>query len=378
MRGCCVSDDGGCPKPRTRHSVVVRHRIVMLMTTVVMVVALVGCGHSAASGQSSSGAYCGAPGGLLHRPTKVVVIIGENESRDKLVGAGVAPFQQGVLGKQCGSLSNMHGLTHGSEPNYLGLVAGGYPRWALCDYRPDDQGHGCPYAPSGHLDGPSLFSQLQDRYGTSGWRSYEQSMRTPCQKTDGHWYHGDDGTSHPAYVTRHNPAVFFGQLTSCRRYDVPAGSLRGHSGAFSTAAASGRLPKFSLLIPDDVHNGHDTSVRNYDDFLSRTLAFLRTTTDYQSGALEIIVTYDEGTVGKGTHAVLGEDCMHPTPATSTPSCEVSSFVVGRYVPHLSDSRFESHYSILKTIEAWAGLAPLGHAADPETNALDPRFMLTKS
>jgi len=38
---------------------------------------------------------------------------------------------------------------------------------------------------------------------------------------------------------------------------------------------------------------------------------------------------------------------------------------------VQDTRFQSHYSLLKTIEAAFGLPYLGHAADATTNTLAP-------
>jgi hypothetical protein len=38
---------------------------------------------------------------------------------------------------------------------------------------------------------------------------------------------------------------------------------------------------------------------------------------------------------------------------------------------VKDTRFQSHFSLLKTIEAAFGLPYLGHAADPTTNTLAP-------
>src|SRR5207253_11228742 len=144
--------------------------------------------------------------------------------------------------------------------------------------------------------------------------------------------------------------------------------------ALSRDATAGNLPKVSFVIPATIDDGHDTSLNNYDAFLSRTLTFLSNTGDYRSGALAVIVTFDEGDVKVGSHASVGEDCLNPQPITSTQSCVISAWVVGRDIPHLSDTAVESHYSVLKTIEQWAGLPLLGHAADAGTNALDPRLI----
>ena len=88
------------------------------------------------------------------------------------------------------------------------------------------------------------------------------------------------------------------------------------------------------------------------------------------------MTFDEGTVTAGSHASSGETCLNPQPVSSAPSCLMAAWVVGRDVPHISDTRFENHYSVLKTIELWASLPLLGHAADTGTNAIDPRLIPT--
>jgi len=59
------------------------------------------------------------------------------------ISAKAAPFEQTVLSKQCGSLRNMHALTHGSEPNYIGMTSGNYPSWALCDQPPNTTDSDC-------------------------------------------------------------------------------------------------------------------------------------------------------------------------------------------------------------------------------------------
>jgi len=72
----------------------------------------------------------------------------------------------------------------------------------------------------------------------------------------------------------------------------------------------------------------------------------------------------------------------PARTARTRTRDVGSFMsdggLGRraLVPKISDARFESHYSILKTIELWAGLPLLGHAADASTNQIDPRLIPT--
>jgi phosphatidylinositol-3-phosphatase len=360
----------------------------------VCVLALTGCSSGPASPPAQqvsttaqAGTYCegGSPGHAPPRPTKVVIIMGENRSAGEVADSPDAAFQH-ALSDQCGSLGNMHNETHGSESNYLALVSGNYPRWALCDYPPANSTPGCRFGPSGMIAGPSLFGQLEQAYGAKGWRTYAESMGTTnasgtyvpadCQRFDGVPYVDPEGQNEMRYVARHNPAVYFASLTSCGAYDVPLGDLATDQGAFFVSAASGDLPTVSLVIPDDADNSHDTQLRNYDDFLSQTVGFLASTQDYRTGKLVVIITYDEGDVADSNTAFVGQDCASPDVARDQPSCQIPSWVVGRYVPHMTDDQFETHYSILKSIELWAGLPLLGHAADAGTASLNPRLLIT--
>ena len=322
-----------------------------------------------------SNALCQTRSASAPRPTKLMVIIGENESQTN-INRTTAPFEQTVLSKQCGSLRNMHALTHGSEPNYIGMTSGTYPSWALCDQPPNTVDSDCPQSPSSLIDGPSLFGQLAAAYGAAGWRTYAESMPTSCGAVDGTKYRASTGQIRFEYVARHNPAVYYRGLTSCVADDVALGNSRTMQGAFYSDARAGALPKVSFVIPNNLDNGHDTTLTAYDNFLSRTLRFLQTTPDYRSGALDIIVTFDEGAAAAGSQASTGENCFNPQPLSSAPSCLVAAWVVGRYVPAISDATFESHYSVLKTIELWAKLPLLGHAADTTTNQIDPRLIPT--
>ena len=352
-----------------------RPPIILPLVLMLLIVSAIGGWTLGAHWRPPPSALCQTNSSTAAHPTKLMVIIGENESQTD-VNNTTAPFEQKVLSKQCGSLRDMHAITHGSEPNYIAMTSGAYPSWALCDQPPNTPDADCAQSPSSLISGSNLFSQLAETYGATAWRTYAESMPTACSAVDGTKYKANTGQIRYKYVARHNPAVFYRDLPSCATDDVPLGNPRTMSGAFYSDARAGTLPKISFVIPDNIDNGHDTTLTDYDNFLSRTLRFLQTTPDYRSGALEIIVTFDEGSAPKGSHASTGEDCLNPEPASSASSCLMAAWVVGRYVPNMSDPRFESHYSVLKTIELWAGLPLLGHAADANTLAIDPRLIPT--
>jgi len=356
-----------------RHKRTRRSSTLLPFVLALLVISAVAGWALAEQWRPSANALCQTNSASAPRPTKLMVIIGENESQTS-INRATAPFEQTVLSEQCGSLRNMHALTHGSEPNYIGMTSGTYPGWALCDQPPNTIDSDCAQSPSSLIDGPSVFGQLAAAYGATGWRTYAESMPTPCSAIDGTKYKASTGQVRFEYVARHNPAVYYRGLTSCVADDVALGNPRTMKGAFYSDARAGTLPKVSFVIPNNLDNGHDTTLTAYDNFLSRTLRFLQTTGDYRSGALEIIVTFDEGTVTAGSHASTGENCLNPQPVSSAPSCLMAAWVVGRYVPNISDTNFESHYSVLKTIELWAKLPLLGRAADTTTNRLDPRLI----
>jgi hypothetical protein len=86
--------------------------------------------------------------------------------------------------------------------------------------------------------------------------------------------------------------------------------------------------------------------------------------DWEAGAGEHIARHGQiGVRGVQDRAVLG-------------AVVGEDVVVQRDRPNITDTAIESHYSVLKTIETWAGVPLLGHAADATTNVIDPRLIPT--
>jgi hypothetical protein len=318
-------------------------------------------------------------------PTKVLQIFEENES-SSVVDADdtdAANFMLNTLGGQCGVLTNMHGETHPSETNYLDDVNGGNnPNWTLCDGPPNSTVAGCPYSPTSTLTSPSIFSQSESKSGATARRTYGQSQSMNCQQTD-----GPGGL----FGVRHSPAQYFAGI-NCAGNAIPSGDWQNRVGQFYSDVVTGSLPAFSMYTPNNTDNGHDptsynpasVNISNLDTALSKLMALIQSGKDYQSGKLIVMVTFDEGTTtGKApfTDASTGEDCANRTQGNSQPSCQILSYVAGRYVPWQSDSEFTTHYSMLKTTQQILGLTPqqgysyLGHAGDMLTNDFYYQFKL---
>ena len=101
----------------------------------------------------------------------------------------------------------------------------------------------------------------------------------------------------------------------------------------------------------------------------------------ESGRNALFIVFDEGN-GPLTCAYDPDSRTDTAPGSRLPGADcyapgnfndqIVLIAITNYgVRGVQDSRFQSHYSMLKTIEAAFGLPYLGHAADPTTNTLAP-------
>ena len=206
----------------------------------------------------------------------VVWVVMENRDPAQIVGSPQAPFET-ALAAQCGLAVRYSAVAHPSLPNYLALTSGSTHGVS------DDAG------PDQHpIAGPSVFSLL----AAAGldWATYAESMPAPCFPS-----------STASYAVKHNPAVYYtGLRASCASADLPMGSPA--AGALATALDTGRLPAFSLLVPNICNDDHDCPVSTGDAWLSRWLPRLTASAAYRAGETAVFVTWDEAGAGT-TNAV---------------------------------------------------------------------------
>ena len=352
--------------------------------------------QSARAAALPAGTYCQGPQAsqLASGPTKVIMLDLENESASSISGSPDAPFQNGTLSAQCGNFatSAMHSTTHPSESNYFAEVSGlnaainsgtdALARFGLSDCPPDATNSFCTYG-GGHFSSsvPSLFSQIEQQYGTNGWKTYADDMVTPCERSDDSVYATTPTATYRKYVSKHNPAVFF-QGIACATQDVPSGDWRHGQGALYNDIQAGTLPPFSFIVPNNIDNGHDPStvngvtvaggknqIANIDAYISSLMALIQGSPDYQSGNLVVMITFDEGTkagpiAGEGT---VGENCADPAISALATSCQVQTWIASRYVPSYLYSTYMNQFGLLAATQRILGLSPLlGHAADAST------------
>ncbi|GAA0917212.1 acid phosphatase [Virgisporangium aurantiacum] len=239
------------------------------------------------------------------RPDHVLIVVMENKRYDAVIGHRFAPYVN-ELARRGANFTNAYGETHPSQPNYLALFSGSTQ--GVTDNR-------CGHA---FRSVPNLGRQLVD--AGLGFAGYSEDLPAP----------GWTGCADRDYVRRHNPWVNFD--------NVPAESnlpLRDFPTDY------GRLPAVSFLIPGLCHDMHDCPKAEADAWLRHTLDGYATWAGTHNSVL--ILTFDEDNRTNGNH--------------------IPTVVVGEHVAPGDRHERIDHYSLLRTIEDWYGLPPLGHAAD---------------
>lgn len=266
------------------------------------------------SGVSSTRPCLGAP--QPRTWDHVIWIWFENKSTSRIIGSPDASYIT-TLAASCALATDYHGVAHPSLPSYLAAVSG------------STQGVTDDADPDAHpLTGPSLFAQVTA--AGKEWRSYVESMPSPCALT-----------SSGSYAVKHNPAAYFTALRGdCARWDVGFDQL-------SEDLDADTLPAFSLVVPDLCHDMHDCSVSTGDAWLRDHLPAVLSSSAYSRGTTAVFVTWDEDEGSRANQVPL---------LVVAPSVRAQT----RIGEHLD------HYSLLRTTEQLLGLPLLGSAADAAT------------
>ena len=250
----------------------------------------------------------------------VFVVILENT--DEAVAEELPFFKR--LSAMGALLENDHGLAHPSQPNYIAMMAG--------------SAYGVTDDNSVTIDVPHL-GDLLERKGLT-WKTYAENYPGNC------FIGVISGTqASGAYVRRHNPFIEFknvqDNLSRCTQHIVNADVL-------DADIASGSLPNFSFYVPNDQHNGHDSSAAAADTWLETRFGSLINDPRFMKDML-FVVTYDES-------------------GTNAEASSISAVLVGSAVKTGAESlNWYDHYNLLRTIEDIFGVGTLGQhdsTADP--------------
>jgi len=243
----------------------------------------------------------------------VLVVVLENHSRDDVLGSSDAP-NFNSFASQGAVLFRYGGIAHPSLPNYIALVSGSTQ--GIQDDCTD-----CV------VSGRNLSGTLGRAH--LSWKTYAEGLPRP----------GYSGNNGGAYYTKHHvPFLYFRDILSRpsqRNRVVPFSR-------FGRDLSSGRLPAFSLIVPNECHDMHDCSVAAGDAWLGRFLRPLLHSRRLARSVIFVITDEPEGDAPE----------TDPVPALA----------LGPLVkPGSEYSLRTSHYGLLRTIEDSWRLPRLGRS-----------------
>jgi len=370
----------------------------------------IGIPAARAQNQNNQGQQGGVP-----RLDHVFVIVLENHNSftsfgsNGIIGNPQAPNITALWNKY-NIATNYNAVWHPSLPNYVAMITGdwigtdevatghSYPAGSTVGISDDDSPSVAidyPSPPANvsihrwRVNLPSLAGQLVK--AGKDWRAYMQNI--PESGTHLANWPGDDNTA-KLYAVKHNPFPYIAEIQ-----DNPAQFARQFpiEQLFSDLG-SGKVAAFSYIVPDQCRDMHgignvlapcggvndtdDNDVKRGDDETGWLVDGILGSRGWQSGRNALFIVFDEGN-GPQTCANYDPDSGTDTAAGSLlPGADcyaevnfndkVVLIAITNYgVRGVRDPRFQSHYSLLKTIEAAFGLPYLGHAADSTTNTLAP-------
>jgi phospholipase C len=250
----------------------------------------------------------------------VIIVVMENKGYDQVIGSPDAPYQS-KLAKDYASASRYFGVYPDSLPNYISIISG-YP------YITKDKDPGT-LAP---LKEQTIVNLLESKNLT--WKGYFEDMPNICHLKDS----GKSG-----YIVHHNPFVYFDI-----RNDDRCRNIVGFD-EFLKDLSSGALPNFSFIVPNNIHDTHDSTVGAGDKWLSTFVPKIINSPSFSNIALFIV--YDEGKkhdksgFGSGTYGVTGGNL---------PLILVSPLASKGFVSSVE----YTHYNLLSTIESILSLGKL--------------------
>ncbi|HUR79825.1 MAG TPA: alkaline phosphatase family protein [Thermoanaerobaculia bacterium] len=273
------------------------HRATIALLTVILLLA------SAAAEARTRAAHHPLPPDIRH----IFLVIMENQDADRVLQK---PFVA-RLAAEGGLLANYHCIGHPSQPNYIALAAGS--TWGVTDDATAD------------LDVPHLGDLLDQR--SLPWKVYAERYPGGCFLG-----HNADGG---LYVRRHVPFLGFANMQKntqrCAAHVVNATAL-------DADIAARTLPAFAMYIPDQNHNGHDTSLDTADAWLESKFGPLLRDPRFTDHTL-FVLTYDE--------------------SEHTGTTQVTTVFWGAGVKRgTSTAHYYDHYDLLRTIENLLALPTL--------------------
>ena len=213
----------------------------------------------------------------------VFIILMENHDWSSFKGSADAPYINGVLlpmASYCAQYYTPPG-NHPSEPNYLWLEAG-TNFGILNDYDPSIN----------HQKTTRHLVTLLQSAGIS-WKTYQEDVSGTYVPL----------TSTNAYAPKHNPFVYFDDVTGTNNPNWAYGiaHIRRYNELAANLAAN-TVARYNFITPNLCDDGHDSCaplynpVRQEDNWLAAQVPYILNSAAYKNGGA-LFITWDEGASG---------------------------------------------------------------------------------
>lgn len=249
----------------------------------------------------------------------------ENHDYAEIVGSPNAPYINSLIAQYGLATSYADSGTHPSLPNYLTMISGDPQYIGIVDLNPTT----IPFP----VDKPNLGTQLEA--AKIPWRSYQESMGSPCKLT-----------SSSPYAPKHDPFLYFTDMQKGASGLCAATNVDYSEFAGDLAAGTKR---FMWITPNLNDDGHDPAndpvkgLKDSDTWASTEIPKILASDAYKNGGV-IFLTWDEAEGRSG-----------PGSTDKIPMIVIS--------PNIKSAGFQSskaysHKSYLATVEDLLGLPRL--------------------
>jgi phosphatidylinositol-3-phosphatase len=254
------------------------------MKRMIVIVLMAACGSSGGgmNPQGDDGPMPDAPNGSngsggIDAPTTsanktIFTIVLENHDYAEIVASANAPYINSLIAM--GALAtNYKDTNHPSLPNYLHMISGDDQYPGFIDIGPNQ----APYFPAMK---DNLGTQLEAAHVP--WRSYQESMGSPCVLADS----GD-------YATKHDPFLYFTDMQAqalCAQHNVDYGQF--------AADLAANTYKYMWITPNLTDDGHNpttdpvAALRTCDTWLSTEVPKILASDGFRNGGV-LFITWDE-------------------------------------------------------------------------------------
>ena len=324
----------------------------------------------------------------------VFLIVLENESYEVTFGRDSrAPYLAHTLTTQGMLLQNYYGIGHSSLDNYIALISGQAPNEATqgdCHTFSEFQslapgldahgqllGKGCVY--------PLIVRTLPDELETAGltWKGYMEDMGKDPAREHATCAHSAlnaqetllRATLNDQYAVKHNPFVYFHSIIDDQaRCDSHVVNLDRLADDLKSA---GDTPNYSFITPNLCNDGHDAPCIDHapgglvsaDAFLKKWVPLIADSPAFKKDGL-LIITFDESdqSGSDGSIACCAElgltGARYPPGLNGPGGGRIGALLISPFIrPGTSSEVPYNHYSLLRSVAGFFGVAPLGLAAE---------------